>query len=285
MWRNTVGTNWDKVDHNRLQETDRTSTPYVYEKTVSADSQIQFQAGDVLGVYTPPAPRLSFKYQREGGPENYYVAGISEQRTSLDTDGVVTYTADDVPLLSIETTNPECVSGLINRDTLLIKAGILAGNVTDVYYRQATQRIIPGLAFPCDGSVTKFTMAALSSPGGEYPEMQVWRNTGGDAWVKVQSVSSQAAVVQTDSLNVHQYLLPGGLALRVQQGDVLGMYQPYTDSSRLRIYLSGNGPTNLYHTAQLHAADTFPIGGLIVYSENRLPLITMEISEWLGSEE
>ena len=256
-----------------------TSTPYVYEKTLSEGSQIQFQEGDIVGVYTPPVPRLSFKHQRHGGETSYYRAGISDQQSTMNTNDIGVTSGDDVPLLTIETTPPGCISGLIDRDALLIKARTLAGDTTDISYREATQRIIPDAVFPCDGHVTNITLAALSHTSGSYPEVQIWRNTGEDSWFKVHSVSSQAAVVRTNSLNIHEYLLPESLALPVLEGDIVGVYQPYTASSQLQVYLTGSSRASYYHSAQLHAADSFPVGGLLVFTENRVPLITMEISE------
>ena len=196
----------------------------------------------------------------------------------MDTNTIIN--GDDVPFLTIETTPPGCISGLIDRDTLLIKAGILAGDVADISYREAAQSIIPDVTFPCDGHITRISLAALAHTSGRYPEVQVWRNTGeGDSWFKVHSISSQAAVVRTNSLNVHDYVLPDSLALAVQRGDILGLYQPDTASTRLEVYLTGSSSVSHYHTAQLQAADIFPVGGLLVFTESRVPLITMEISE------
>ena len=217
------------MGHNRLHESDSTSNPRVYEKILSETSQIQFQEGDVVRVYTPLAPRLSFQHQRGGGEAGHYRAAIDQQLSTLNTNDIIVYTNTDVQLLTIETTPPGCISGLIDRDTLLLKAGQHASDVgPDITFREATQRLMPEVVFPCAGVVTKFTLAAQSQSSGSFPELQVWRKSGENAWFKVHSVSSEAAVVRGNSLNVHDYILPSVLALHVEWGDVLGLYQPYS---------------------------------------------------------
>jgi len=82
-----------------------------------------FQTGDILGVFTPPVPQLTFKYQQEGGPQNYYIGGPATAYSRIDLNqGLVLRARNDYPLVSVEVSNPECTSGFIKRDTLLVKA-------------------------------------------------------------------------------------------------------------------------------------------------------------------
>ena len=68
-------------------------------------------------------------------------------------------------------------------------------------------RIIPELAFPEAGFILNITLGALRQRSGALPEVQLWRSTGGNDWVKVQSISESAAVTYNIALNVHRYVV------------------------------------------------------------------------------
>ena len=69
IWRTVDGNTYERVASSRIQFA--TGEPYIWEKETS--NPIPFQAGDVLGVFTPPVPKLSLKFQERGGPTNYYI--------------------------------------------------------------------------------------------------------------------------------------------------------------------------------------------------------------------
>ena len=257
------------------------TTAVVYEHTPT--TPLQFQAGDILGVFTPPVPRLTFKYQQEGGPLNYYIGGPSTAYTTINLDQpIVLKNSNDYPLVSVNVTNPECARGFISQDTLFVKASILSNNRSDLTYREATQRIIPDIAFHCSGVILSYTVAALkrreTSTRRAIPELQLWRR-GSDSttWVKVQGAGADAAQSNTGELNVYRYTpVP---PLPVQEGDILGLYQPYSSASVFKIYLQGSGVTNYYRGAVASPLDSFRTSMAGVGSERRLPLISVEISK------
>ena len=281
IWRNDAGNTYDISATSEITESHSTSTPHVYE--FSPDPPLQFQAGDVLGVFTPPVPRLTFKFQHHGGPKNYYIGGIANPRESFSLDGItVLDSRNDYPLVSVEVDPPTCASGFIDKATLLMKAGILNDNTSDVVYREATQRIVPGISFLCRGAVLNFTLAALkygtSLTRMNYPELQIWRRVDDVEWTKVAAVSREAAVVTTEYLNVYNYVpIP---PLPFQPGDILGFYQPYSTATLLKVYLEANtGPENFYYRDQDAPFDHFRTNGVLVYTEQHLPLVAVDISK------
>ena len=65
-------------------------------------------------------------------------------------------------------------------------------------------RIIPELSFPEDGVIVNITLGALRQLGSNLPEVQLWRDVGENQWVKVQSISTTAAITFNIALNVHR---------------------------------------------------------------------------------
>jgi len=280
IWRNLGGTIYDRVAHSVVDNSEPTNTAFLYEHT--PDDPLPFQAGDILGVFTPPVPRLTFKYQQQGGPQNYYIGGPAIAYSRIDLNqGLVLRARNDYPLVSVEVSNPECTNGFIKRDTLLVKASILSNNRSDLAFREATQRIIPDIAFHCSGVILSYTVAALKRLGTStrrtFPKLQVWRHVDSTEWVRVQSVGEDSALITTENLNVHRYVPDPPLPFRA--GDILGMYQPYSSASVLKIYLQGSGVINYYHGALVSPLDSFRTDGTGVKVEGRLPLISVEISE------
>ena len=283
IWRSTGGRSYERIARSVVDDSvPVATTAFVYEHTPT--TPLQFQAGDILGVFTPPVPRLTFKYQREGGPLNYYIGGRATPSTTINLDRpIVLKDANDYPLVSINVTNPECARGFISQDTLLVKASILSNNRSDLTYREATQRIIPDIVFRCSGVILSYTVAALkrrqTSTRRAIPELQLWRRDSGSTtrWVKVQGAGANAAQSDTGELNVYRYTPVPPLSFR--EGDILGLYQPYSSASVFKIYLQGSGVTNYYRGAVGSPLDSFSTSTVGVGSERRLPLISVEISK------
>ena len=140
IWRRTgTGNEYTKVGRTVFSSTSVSTMDKVYEQTV--DPPLNFEPGDILGVYTPPVPQLTFKYQKKGGPTNYYIGGppSSYSRFSLNGAGVLS-TQNDYPLVSVEVNGTECASRFIDRSTLELKASLLTVNNSDLVYTEATQR-------------------------------------------------------------------------------------------------------------------------------------------------
>ena len=140
VWRPTgQGLGYTKISGTRLQKSSDSPAPHVYE--VELSSPFSFLEGDILGLFTPAALSITLKFQKRGGPLNYWsTPGLSPGSTySLNGAGVYANRID-IPLVSVEATPSHCVSGFIQLPSLLLKASLLTVNDSDLQYREATQR-------------------------------------------------------------------------------------------------------------------------------------------------
>ena len=144
-----------------------------------------------------------------------------------------------------------CTEGFISRERLAEEA-LLIG---DFAYTYSQQTIIPDISFTMSGSVVRLTFAAqYRESATQYPELQIWRNMSG-AFVKVGNTSNMEPV-QTAYLNVYEYVLDPPLP--VLAGDVLGIYQPPEDESRVHLtFLEDTGPVNWYRDSASGPLVTF----------------------------
>ena len=119
------------------------------------------------------------------------------------------------------------------------------GRVRNFMYMYEQQLIIPNTTFTRNGSVVRWTFAArYRASATQYPELQVWRENTTGTYVKVGNTSNMEPA-QTAYLNVYEYVLDP--PLRVLAGDVLGIYQPSSNSSRIHLsFLSDLNFVNWY---------------------------------------
>ena len=112
-------------------------------------------------------------------------------------------------------------------------------------------RIVTGMSFNCSGSLTGLLLGVDVRPGGgrdQYPEVQIWRRAGTISNYNrrgTQDITLAAGDFSPDG--VLQYNL--NPALSFQSGDVLGVWQPSTGSSVVRLFHDGqNGGPLSYET-------------------------------------
>ena len=143
--------------------------------------------------------------------------------------------------------------------------------IGDFAYTYSQQTIIPDINFTTSGSVVRLTFAAqYRESATQYPELQVWRNMTG-TFVKVGNTSNMEPV-QTAYLNVYEYVLDPPLP--VLAGDVLGIYQPPENESRVHLtFLEDTGPVNWYRDSTSGPLDTFMIDTQT--QRNMLPLVAV----------
>ena len=161
----------------------------------------------------------------------------------------------------------DCTEGFISRERLAEEA-LLIG---DFAYTYSQQTIIPDINFTMSGSVVRLTFAAqYRQSATQYPELQVWRNMSG-TFVKVGNTDNTEPV-QTAYLNVYEYVLDPPLP--VLAGDVLGIYQPPEDESRVHLtFLEATGPVNWYRDSASGPLATFMID--TQSQRNMLPLVAV----------
>jgi len=176
----------------------------------------------------------------------------------------------------------QCTNGFMNPDTLRELGRVTGGTLGN---RDQQQRIIPSIAFRCNGSITKWIVGAKWENGGGrnyFPELQIWRSFG--RWYrKINNSTLSATAENANSVYEHTPSSP----MPFQEGDILGIFQPSRAASRLRVYYVDNvGPPNYYYDPDDLNLDvntppvgTFLIIGLITPTQNDQPLVAVEISK------
>ena len=76
------------------------NTSEIYEFVPS--SRLQFQQGDILGVFNPDKPRLGIYYVDRIGSANYYIGAGSSPSNSPFTISNTRF-QNDLPLIAVET--------------------------------------------------------------------------------------------------------------------------------------------------------------------------------------
>ena len=154
------------------------------------------------------------------------------------------------------------------------------GFASIIEYRQ---QITPDMKFTCDGIITKWIIGADWSQQSNdtlYPELQLWREIKNDTYQKINETLITIETQSDDDVYEYDNFPP----IPFQAGDILGVFVPRDENSKLRLrYEWSRGPTNYYLTTD-HAAVTMSSidlqqENLIISVAIYLPLITVEISE------
>ena len=103
-------------------------------------------------------------------------------------------------------------------------------------------RLLPGESFSCSGTMTGLLLVGTIMTDGErdkYPEIQIWRNTGGNTtYTRQASQEIRLAAGDFSPDGVLQYNLTTPISY--QSGDVLGVYQPLGNASVVIVYRDFN---------------------------------------------
>ena len=171
----------------------------------------------------------------------------------------------------------QCTNGFISMDSLSTLS------VGSLERRNRAQRIIPSLNFTCDGAISKWIIRAQWNRGGTaFPDLQIWRSSSGNGvYTKVGNTTLSATSWNSSSL----YKLAVKPSLPFQRGDVLGIFQPSRQLSRLRIhYRTGSGnPRNFVFMPRAASnvteppLESFTTTSSNVMVQSALPLVTVEI--------
>ena len=117
---------------------------------------------------------------------------------------------------------------------------ISSGNSVSGNFIYHGLRVTPGLNFTCSGSITGVMVGAdIRTEAGslnDYPQVDVWRIGDSVTTYRVDNNQIDIAPYQGDYSpdGVLQYNLTTPIAF--QSGDVLGVYQPPSDNSIVRMY-------------------------------------------------
>ena len=128
-----------RYKRNKLSDDSPNPVGRVYEAT--RNPPLRFEAGDILGVYNPTVPALSFRYQRNGGPRGYFIVGEITARENINLDGTaVAGNGNDYPLVAVTVEPEECASGFLDYSSLVLKASLLTGTTSNLDFRDSIQR-------------------------------------------------------------------------------------------------------------------------------------------------
>ena len=176
--------------------------------------------------------------------------------------------------------SPGCVCGFMSVERMRILLGL--DTVGSLHNNQQRQQITPDIKFTCDGLITKWIVVATWRYSNNfYPELQVWRKVESNAYHKINGTF---IIIEKENINrIYEY--EDFSPIPVQTGDILGIFIPRSDLSRLRVVSERDyGPTNYYIRTSENAAespyDTIDIDNtpsLLSFGYN--VLVTVEISE------
>lgn len=147
-------------------------------------------------------------------------------------------------------------------------------NINGVVSRPNQQRLFPTIQFTCSGFIVKWIVGAQvrSTNPSVLLELQIWRRVGVNTYTKVGSTILN--ITTPSQLNVYEYAV--NPPLMVQEGDILGVYQPREEESQLVVYYQENsGPVN-YRKNNGFPLNNFTYSGTSV-SEYDYPLVSVEV--------
>ena len=174
------------------------------------------------------------------------------------------------------------MQGFLNEEAVRI--------VVDEYTRirtyQRQQRIIPGIKFTCNGTLTKWIIGAQRrlTQATNHLQLQIWRRQGSSNTYNRTTFSGITALTTTDDLNVYEYI--PNPPLEFQANDILGLYQPRIRDTQVVVYYQrGGGSRNFRHSNQNSPlTSTSASGG----GDNDLPLVAIEVNgkifSWLHAK-
>ena len=155
--------------------------------------------------------------------------------------------------------------------------------------RNQAQRIIPNLRFDCDGAITRWIVGVAlsnSTTATSFPDLQLWRNSDETGvFTKIGNTTLNATRPNSNRRMLYEF--PVEPSLPFQRGDILGIFQPSSLQSRLRIlYKTGSGnPLNFVSGTGERVTEppleTLNTSSPGVRLQTVLPLITVEICKAL----
>ena len=134
----------------------------------------------------------------------------------------------------------ECTQGFLSTFDIEVVEGL-----TDLHSHSARQVLIPDMYFNCTGNITKWIFSARwegKSPA--FTELQVWRKVNGSGNVYIQVGTT---TIQTNQSSNELYEYPVNPPLTIQEGDILGYFQPHRDISQLDLYLESSNRIVTFH--------------------------------------
>lgn len=141
--------------------------------------------------------------------------------------------------------------------------------------RDERQFIFPDMTFKCNGTVEKWIYAGIGISETE-SELQIWRLTSGDTYVKVGFSPVKANETEPGS-NIHES--HSSTAIEFKEGDVFGLFQPNIGGNAITVYgQREHGPSNYRVNSNVNSpSSTLVLSNLRLEGANDFPLVTLNI--------
>ena len=134
-----------------------------------------------------------------------------------------------------------------------------AVGATDLSSQFARQVLVPHINFTCNGLITKWIFGAVWRGNSlAYTEFQIWRKTCGTCSTYTK-VGRTTVTVGGSNNSIYEYVVDPPLA--VQNGDVFGYFQPYSNSTQLDLYLEDSNRIVTYYNSLSVNNVTPPLSG------------------------
>ena len=160
--------------------------------------------------------------------------------------------------------SPQCISGFISSDEIKIQAREII-RVRGYNNIQPLQRFFPDIGFTCNGNITHIIIGAEDQNGIELPQIRFWRLSDGGEY---EQTGSSYSLVYNDAndpstTNLRWYNL--SQPIQVQNGDVLGIFQPRVIDSDLRLYFQDvSGPLNYDGDQMMITQIHYPLVSVVI---------------------
>ena len=177
----------------------------------------------------------------------------------------------------------ECITGLVDTATLALWSEQYGAPI-DLEEQSNVQYIFPEIQFRCTGTVTKWIIGAEFNIGGgniPNPIMGAYRDIG--VANQYTRMSRRLFLHPTESFSrLYEFIPPNPQPF--QSGDILGLFQPSEDDSRLQLLFGDvDGATPSFSRnggADFDANGLSPFntaGAGLSTQTDRLPLVAVEI--------
>ena len=154
--------------------------------------------------------------------------------------------------------SPQCISGFISSDEIKIQAR----EITRVIGYRNDERFFPDIGFTCNTNITHIIIGAEDDGGNELSQIRFWRLSDGGEY---EQTGTNYSLVYNDAndpstTNLRWYNL--SQPIQVQNGDVLGIYQPHDNDMRL-YYQENSGPPNYNENGNIEDDNDYPLVSVI----------------------
>ena len=184
IWRSAGGDRYTLEDSTELFVSDNGRRNGIYLFPGIADPPVQFQAGDVLGIFQPPEDRslVRLLFERHTGPTNYYVRTgnkkVSPPRLSTSLRITPNNVMEDRDLPAIVVQISTCNHLILFKHTFML---IVLNNIGKLRLvsRLSTYSITqnPSSKYSCYVLVSRASSLPHSNAEGGWPARLVLRNS------------------------------------------------------------------------------------------------------------